>query len=167
MNKYRYFRLHGGLLELGKEFFEGPFTENKRQIKEFCEEIGTADLLVAQRFGDTPVVAFAKELPGTKPYKGHPGYFCPRLSTKEGKQLQKRMDKLSQPKPDKLFRVIKLEPFIFCGSQWFSPGFWYYPEQTLVLVKIMSNFNYTPHAEMEELKEWEFLKLQDEGKEKA
>lgn len=167
MSNSRYFRLHGSLLELVKEFFEGEFTEHNKRIKSFCEEIGTNDLLIASGFGTQRVVGFAKAIPGTKPFKGHPDYFCPRLSTKEGKQLEKKLAELTEPNPDKFYEAAGLRPFYFVDNKVVSPGLNYYPEPYPMAIFKMPAIDYTPHPEMEELKEWQFLKLMDEAKEEA
>ena len=93
------------------------------QAKQFCKKVGAEENYLRNDryiFGTgLRAVTFQEEpdLKNWKRFKGWDGYFSPRLSTKEGKELGKQIDEMESVEKTEIGEAIGLEDFFK------SPGF--------------------------------------------
>lgn len=157
--KRRYFRLEGALLDIAKLWKDTVWSEHCAELKRFFDEFGTNEFMRRGR-DYIAVLDVGIDIPGSRPSKKFPGFLEPNARTEAGKYFQSRLQALKVPTCDPLWKVIASDAPWFVREYIVSPGMTTFGE--IFAVSVPAEISYTPHEEMIEIKEWEFLKLKDE-----
>lgn len=166
--QYRCFELIGdSRTEFFSEFQGKIWPDYVNRLKELLEHCGTTEYsqfrhpLMPSRIAG--VRNEGQQIPGLKPDKDHPELLVPDRRTKAGRELDEWMKSVREPAPDGLIRKLGLKDVYSEGYKYYSYGMHQIRDRVFIAIRLVPEVEkYEPHADLIEIKYWEYLRIKDE-----
>ena len=169
--KYAYYQIVGKELLALFDAYQKEMQERRERLTAFLKGCGTQEYIsyggpcwIAKIAGLKDV---GLELPGyRKGSKAERGYLVPDRKTKEGKLEDKRLLSMSIPRATEIIKALGTEDHTIDPQRGIWIGFYVFDMGDNVYIKCSYFTKFKNPDGLKPLKEWEFLKLEEEYKEK-